>query len=231
MCFSSTASFTAAAVLLPAGTYCLKVSYSIERPYWALATVPFIFAIQQLLEGGVWLALEQGDALTARDLALGFLFFSHVFWLGWVGYSASLVETSPFRKRFFSYISFFGVVLGAIMYVPLLLDQARMTPEIIRHSIHYELTLLTDLYVSQELVTTCYAGIILLPLLLSSDRYHRVLGGLALVTGLVALALYDWAFISVWCYFAAVISLYIFVIMARRLRQRAEKMEPVRWDR
>jgi len=35
----------------------------------------------------------------------------------------------------------------------------------------------------------------------------------------VTWAFYDWAFVSVWCYFAALISLYIFIVVARNALQ------------
>ncbi len=218
MCFSATASFTAAAILLPAGTYCLKASHQVDRRYWAFAMLPFMFGIQQLLEGGLWLALEQGDAMAARTLALGFLLFSHAFWLGWIGFSAYLVETVPRRKRLFRATAVFGLLFGALMFVPLLMHPDWMAATVVVRSIHYELGFITDGYVSQRLLAVVYGSVILLPLVLSSDRYHNILGAMVLVSGMMTWALYDWAFVSVWCYFAAIISLYVFVVIARHVQ-------------
>gem|GEM_PF-5898168 len=67
--------------MLPAGTYCLKTSNEFGWRYWTLAIMPFMFGIQQLLEGALWLALPQGDMAATRGFALGFLLFSHFF--GW----------------------------------------------------------------------------------------------------------------------------------------------------
>ena len=50
MCFSATASFTAAAILIPSGLYCLKESNQLDKRYWAFAILPFMFGLQQLLE-------------------------------------------------------------------------------------------------------------------------------------------------------------------------------------
>jgi hypothetical protein len=215
MCFSATASFVAASVLVPVGIYCLRSSNQVDRRYLAFAMLPLIFGLQQMLEGGLWLALAQGDAGAAHNLALGFLFFSHVFWMGWMGYSAYLVEEKPRLRLLFLSISVFGVLLGAAMYVPLLFNDAWMVATIVQHSVHYQLSFVTDGYVSQLLISLLYTCVILTPLLLSSDRYHNRLGGLALVSGIVTWALYDWAFVSVWCYFGALISLYIFYVIVR----------------
>jgi hypothetical protein len=62
MCFSATVSFTTAAVLLPSGMYCLTFSNQIDRRYRVFAILPFMFGLQQTLDGALWLAMEQGDA-------------------------------------------------------------------------------------------------------------------------------------------------------------------------
>ena len=57
--------------------------------------------------------------------------------------------------------------------------------------------------------------------MLSSDRYHRVLGVLGvlvLLSGLLTWAIFGWVFVSVWCYFAALISLYVFFMITRSVR-------------
>ncbi|WP_420856726.1 DUF6629 family protein [Sulfuriflexus mobilis] len=58
MCFSATASFTASALLLPVGVYCLHEARQAKKPYWLLAVMPLLFAIQQFLEGQRWLAVQ-----------------------------------------------------------------------------------------------------------------------------------------------------------------------------
>ena len=83
MCFSTTASLTTAAILIPAGLYCIKSAKQLDNPYWAIAMLPFIFGLQQLLEGGVWFSLENGNTSNAHLFSLGFVLFSHLFWLGW----------------------------------------------------------------------------------------------------------------------------------------------------
>jgi len=215
MCFSATASFAAAAVLIPAGAYCIKKSSELSQPYWALAMLPMLFGLQQLLEGGVWVTLQSGEAAYTHGFALGFLLFSHVFWLCWVPYSSYLTELSPRLRRLFLLIAAFGLLFGVFMYVPLLFNADWLTVSIVKHSIRYELKLVFDSFVSQRLVTAVYAAVILVPLMLSSDAYHRMLGALVLLSGLVTGVFFGWVFISVWCYFAALISLYIFFMIYR----------------
>jgi hypothetical protein len=227
MCFSATASITSAAMLIPAGMYCLKESNRLDKRYWAFAILPLMFGLQQLLEGSIWLALTHDYEVFAHSLALGFLLFSHVFWLGWIAFSSYLTESFARSRQFFLMIAFAGLIFGALMYVPLLLNPEWLSVSIARHSIRYELVFLSDAYVSQYVIATIYVGIILIPLMLSSDRYHRMLGIMILFSGIITTVFYGFAFISVWCYFAAIISLYIFLVTARNIHA-ASKLVRIR---
>jgi hypothetical protein len=218
MCFSATASFTSAALLIPAGIYCLKTSSRLDQRYWAFAILPLIFGIQQLVEGGIWLALNHDRQDLAHYLGLIFLLFSHIFWLGWIAFSSYLTESSPLFRRLFLLVSISGVLFGIFMYVPLIFNPEWLTVSVVKHSIHYDLVFLSDDSVSQHVIGAAYAVIILVPLMLSSDRYHSVLGVMIFISGLITLAFYGWAFISVWCYFAAIISLYVLYIVMLHTR-------------
>lgn len=215
MCFSATASFTTAAILIPAGIYCIKEAKQLEKPYWAFSMLPFLFGLQQLFEGGVWLALLEGNAINVRSYSLGFLMFSHIFWLGWIAYSSYLVERSPKIRNIFKLISIVGVVFGTSLFIPLLFNTEWLTVSIIKHSIHYNFIYYYDYYIPQSILTAFYSGAILVPLFLSSDRYHNILGVLIFISGLVTWAFFTLVFVSVWCYFSAVISLYIFYIITQ----------------
>lgn len=218
MCFSATASFSAAAILIPAGVFCLKKSNQVDKRYWAYAMLPLLFGLQQALEGGVWLALSQAEQARAHFMALGFLLFSHVFWLGWIPYSSYLTEDSLRLRQVFLAIAGFGLLFGAAMYLPLMYQPGWMQVSIVNHAIDYELRFYSDTYLSKPALTALYAAVILVPLMLSSDRGHSILGVLVLLSGLATWAFFDWVFISVWCYFAALISLYIFFMIARSVR-------------
>lgn len=58
MCFSAQASFTAAALLLPAGAVGVYKAYRTHRRYMAICALPFLFGLQQLFEGLVWTSWE-----------------------------------------------------------------------------------------------------------------------------------------------------------------------------
>ena len=76
MCFSATASFTASAVLLPAGTLALRRAYTTDRRYLALCALPFLFGVQQLMEGFVWTYGARGESSLVGTFSLGYMFFA-----------------------------------------------------------------------------------------------------------------------------------------------------------
>ena len=86
MCFSASASFTAAAVLVPIGFYGTHIARTTDQKAYApLAMTPAFFGTQQFVEGLQWIALDNGGleplgTITAR----GFLFFAYCFWMIWM---------------------------------------------------------------------------------------------------------------------------------------------------
>jgi len=210
MCFSAEVSFATAAVLIPTGVVCLKQSIRINRLYWAFAILPLLFGMQQLLEGVVWLTVNSEQSYLLWPAAFGFLFFSHFLWLLWIPFSSFLTETNHTKRTLFLMTAFVGFLFGASMYLPLLIEPNWVAVSIQQHAVYYDVTLIYDAVLPRYASTIIYAVIILLPLLLSSDRYHKVLGMLVTVSGLLTWIFFGLVFISVWCFFAAIISGYIF---------------------
>lgn len=82
MCFSAAASFGASATLTGVGVLAARqVTAPNQR---AFAAIPVIFAIQQFVEGFVWLSLTQESwAEWTRLSTFSFLFFAEVLWPMW----------------------------------------------------------------------------------------------------------------------------------------------------
>ena len=73
MCFSASASFSAAALLLGIGALTLRSALATRQPRALLfAAIPILFAIQQLIEGVIWLTFtdELDDNAEDRSQAL-----------------------------------------------------------------------------------------------------------------------------------------------------------------
>lgn len=225
MCFSATASFSAVALLVPAGVYCAARGARLRSAYWVMGLLPLMFGIQQAAEGVVWLAINGGDAAVMRNAALGFMFFSHFFWLGWVPLASWAVEERTGKRNAFLVLSVIGALYGASMYLPVVLYPDWLTVEVVGKSISYEARLAYDGYLPRLLVRAIYAVIVLAPLLLSSQRDVRGFGLLIAISIAVAAVFFSYTFISVWCYFAAILSLFA-LFMVSRERQREMAMEP-----
>ena len=218
MCFSVSASFAASSVLIPVGIYCLYKARKINHHYWVFALYPLVFGIQQAVEGWLWLTLGAPDDVSTRMPALSFIFFSHFFWLFWLPFSCYLLERGS-NKQLFLIFTLLGGTFGLSMFIPALVFTDWLKISLLHHSILYELKLIYDGFIPHSLVRGVYALIVLIPLLLSSQRYLRYFGMIIFISLVAANILFAETFISVWCYFAAILSLYIFYMFIRLEKQ------------
>jgi len=221
MCFSATASFTTALVLLPVGIYCVKKSAGLKKAYWLFALMPLMFGVQQFFEGIVWLGMESADASETQIAARGYLFFSHLFWLIWIPLSCYAVEDNTTKRKFYLFLAILGAVHGLLLYIPLLFHEDWLTVKLVGHSIKYKLILFHEEYLPLKIRNLLYGIFTLVPLLSASDRYIKVFGAV-IVLSLVMTSLYfDYAFVSVWCFFAAVLSFYILFMIFQKNKMTA----------
>ncbi len=222
MCFSATASFTASALLVPTGIYALKIAWQQDRTYLPLAAMPLMFGVQQALEGGLWLGLAANDPGLKTVGSLGFLLFSHGVWLGWVPLVAWSQEPQGPRRRIMGAVALLGAIYGLLLYVPLLLDSGRWAVETVDGSIYYRLHLIFGPWLPGVPASLIYGAIVLLPLLIASSRPIQGFGVLLALSMVSAQWLFSHAFISVWCFFAALLSLDIRAV----LRQSPNSQPP-----
>lgn len=213
MCFSAEASFTAGAILLPAGAYCLHHAAR-KKPSWLpLAFIPFGFGVQQISEGVVWLALDRGDEALTRSAALVFLFFALSFWPFWISFQAVVGEEVPIRRRLLTLLAIVNTVWFWVLYFPLVTGPAELLQtRVVHHSIQYVFPdLAVYKVVSRPILRVLYFLAVGLPLVLSSSSWGRLPGlGLAATAGIAVVA-FGHAFVSVWCFFAAAFSIYLCV--------------------
>lgn len=222
MCFSATASFSTAVLLISAGSFCLKVALNLEKSYLMFASIPLLFGVQQIFEGFVWLALASDDPMQLRYGALGFLFFSHFFWLIFVPLCCYNIETETSRRRLFLILISAAIVHASLLYLPLLLDVNRLDVAISGHSIRYATVLLYEGHLPLILQRLLYFSFVVLPFLLCSERALQVFGLGLLMTLAVSLWSFHYALVSVWCYFAALLSIYIVVIIISKVKHAHE---------
>jgi hypothetical protein len=229
MCFSATVSYSAAAVLVSTGVYAIQQARRLHPPYLMWALVPIFFGLQQAFEGRVWQELDAGDAGAAVPFALGFHFFSHFLWLWWLPLCSYLVEPGQasktgriskiekLRKRVIGGCAIFGAFAGALVYSEMLFHPEWMSVAVREQSITYDFSFPYRSPIHLPITPAAlYALTILVPLLFSSHRLIRIFGGLVALSMVLASAAYGYAYVSVWCFFAAVLSLYL-VYMIRHL--------------
>jgi hypothetical protein len=232
VCFSAEASFTAAAALLPVGAYCVGAAIRKDRRFLALALIPVAFGVQQAAEGCVWLGLHHEDVALVRRGTMVFLFFALTFWPFWIPFSLMLPEGRRPVKMLLAATAVLSVVWLAL-YAPVALDPDQWArAHVVRHSIDYDTDSLPGFrVVPRALWRLAYLAFICGPLALArpgggGGTSLRVLGG-GVVAALFAVSylVYWYAFTSVWCFFAAILSLALTVLFAR-LPARGARTRP-----
>ena len=98
--------------------------------------------------------------------------------------------------------------IGVGLWLPLLLQPARVDPTVVQGSIDYGLTLLLSGEMAGS-VRYLYAGLISVPLLLLPSGRLRAFGLALVASGLIADWAYHHVFLSVWCYLSALLSLLV----------------------
>ncbi|MGG6293936.1 DUF6629 family protein [Leptolyngbya sp. AN02str] len=212
MCFSASVSFTVSAVLIPTGLYCMNVALNRNSAYLLLAVMPLAFGVQQAAEGVVWMGLHTHQVPLIQMGAVVFLFFSHCFWLAWTPWLAFNLESDLETQRLHRFFTLFGVIYGAMLYLPVVLHFGEISAAIVHGSINYQARFIAD-FVPVLISRSLYAAIILIPLLLSSNLHIKRFGTSVTVSIFIAYLSFNYAFVSVWCFFAALLSFYIVYVI------------------
>ncbi len=203
MCFSAQASFAGAALLGITGLATFR--YVKSKAQIPLALVPCFFAMQQLTEGLLWLTLgaERPNPDLQSFLVYSYLFFAIFFWPIWFPFSLYYLEDQPVRKKILFGIFSVGVVLGLFNLFYSMNQHIGVVA--IEHSLHYTGKL-------PDIVTWLYVATVLTPCFLSSFKNIWQLGLLICATFSIAMYFYEATFVSVWCFFGAIVSVYMFKI-------------------
>ncbi|SFN80539.1 hypothetical protein SAMN04487859_10958 [Roseovarius lutimaris] len=95
--------------------------------------------------------------------------------------------------------------------------------EVVERSLDYKTTLIYDGIITRTVLRLFYAALVVGALFLSSHRRIQVFGGLIAASLALTYAFYAYAFISVWCFFAAILSFYLVVILIRDAHAAGQK--------
>jgi len=196
MCFSATASFVSAGVLGVVGGLCLI--RTTEPRQLGLAAMPLIFALQQASEGLLWRSLAEAPAAAASEgLVLCFLFIAQVVWPVYAPAAVCLAEPRHERQRLM--LAPIAVGAGLSAWLLWLLMTHPFSASIEGGSICYATSV-----PSPYLPGLAYLAAVCLPFLMSSHRAVAAFGVIILVGFGVSYLAYRTAFLSVWCFFAAI---------------------------
>jgi hypothetical protein len=209
MCFSATADLVTGTALLPIAALSLReVRNWRELPF---ASLPAIFAVHQFIEAVVW-ARRDGDvsAPVAHFAVLAYLLIALPLLPTLFPLSVLLLEPHGARLRVAPFVAL-GVVVSLYLAIVILTDPVGVTPH--PYCIVYQTGV-------QNIVAwaVLYVVAVVTPALMSGYPSIVAFGALNLVGLIVVAVLYVQAFASLWCIYAAAVSVLVLVHMVRRRR-------------
>lgn len=226
MCFSATASFVAGSALIPLGGAACLQAWKVDRRYLTLAAFPALFGIQQSIEGHLWRSFDEPSMAVSHAAAMAFLFFAYLLWLVLTPLAAFFIEDRVWLRRAFWGAAVAGGIFGLSLYLPLVFRPDWLSVELVHNSIQYDTRLIYDGVGSVTILRVVYAAVICLPLLASTARGVRTFGVLIAISVIVTFLFAVYAFTSVWCYFAALLSGYV-VFLIYRLPCRSQRIATI----
>jgi hypothetical protein len=209
MCFSPQASFGAAAVLSVLGIAGLKKTGGSKKAL--IAAVPCIFAVQQALEGFVWLAIGRSDysSLAYSIPVYFYLFFATAFWPLYLPIILWYLEQNPTRKQWLLAPLAAGIAVAVVALINLCAG-GPVTVSVVDHHIAYE-----QVAPFAFSATVYYIGLIFYlvatsgAFFISTIPYAPIMGVMIILALAAAQIWYYLAFGSVWCFLAAICSMFI----------------------
>ena len=199
MCFSAAASLTAGSMLSITGL--LSLSYTKTIAQRMIAAIPLFFGIQQLAEGMVWKGMEQGNELWVTSGSYLFLFFAFFVWPVWVPLSMHFMTKNIFRKKIIIGTLFIGLTVG--IYLMHNITTSGLMVTISNAHIVYEINI--DQF--KLIGSIAYLIATIVPFFVIQLAPVNIMGTTIALSYVITYLYYTQALISVWCFFAALISL------------------------
>ena len=201
MCFSATASFVAGTTLSGIGVAALRnTQHRNELPF---AMIPLLFGVQQLTEGVVWLTFGRDVPLLKHVMTYAFASFAYVVWPMYAPFALAVLEKVQWRKR--AIFAFLGAGIVVAVYLLNNITTGPVVATVVgKHIVYVAQPISWPAVPVLYLAATCVSGFF------SSHLFVRLFGVLALVAAIVAYVVHVEALVSVWCFFAAVLSTLIY---------------------
>lgn len=207
MCYSAGASFIGGAVITAIGVATVKEAKRPSRV--AFASIPLLFGLQQICEGFLWLALtDPGYAQWERAGTYGFLLMARIVWPTMLPLSVLLMEERGGNRRL--QFLLLGMGLAVSVYYTYCLLFLNVVPDIEGHHIRYISDFPESLAVPVFIV---YFIAVITPLFIAKNTRTRILGVLMFLACAVTAVFFFHYLTSVWCFFAAIISVVVYWIL------------------
>lgn len=207
MCFSASASFGAGVVLSIVGVASIKKAKSSSQ--LSFASIPVLFAVQQITEGFLWLSLTNPEYASLQKITTYiFLFFAQVVWPVWVPFSILILEPKGKRELLLKILTGIGGLVS--VYLAYCLWSFPVEASILGYHIFYDQ--------DYPAAIALYCGLLyiiatIVPPFLSRIRFMWLLGTAILISYAITTIFYTNYIVSVWCFFASVISIAVYVIL------------------
>ena len=202
MCLSAEVNFAASAVIGAGGVATL---WHARHPREVLfAAMPLFFALHQFTEGFVWLGLEGHiDAFAKQNAAFLFVLYAQGILPFLMPLAVLLIEHVPWRRRVIGAITVFAGFFAAYMIWGVMAFPTECYAE--HRSIVYKNPVTETVWtLLAYVVVTCGA------LMLSGHRVVRIFGVLNLIGLSFIIIVKLYAFSSLWCFYAAVLSVFLY---------------------
>ena len=208
MCFSAGASFVGGVVLSAVG---VATQRKVRKPTQRLfAGIPLLFGFQQFTEGVLWITLRSGGHDWLQNAATYiFLITAIVILPVMIPLSMWFMEEVKKRKKILAILMVTGGVLS--LFYAFCLISYNVTPQIKGFHIQYIDEFPQTL---AKIASLFYPASTVAPLFVSSVRRMWLVGILIAVSWLVTAIFFAGYLTSVWCFFAALISVVIYWILS-----------------
>jgi hypothetical protein len=208
MCFSPEFSFGAGAILTVVGAASIRKATGVSQKVFA--GIPIIFSLQQIIEGFLWLALTRPGYEELGDITTHiFLFMAQVVWPAYVPVSVLLLGGKGVGKKWLRLMAFTGILVSVYQLIQLyFFPVSAFVSEM--HIVYQQRYPPTPFH----LLTILYLMVTILPPFFSAQKKMWMLGAAVFFSSAITQMLFTNSFISVWCFFAALISVVVYVILA-----------------
>jgi hypothetical protein len=207
MCFSAGASFGASVILGTIGVVSLNKT---KKPSQLMfAGIPMLFAVQQFVEGTLWLSLTHASFHSWQNITTYlFLLIAQGIWPFWIPVSMFLIETQKTRRIILLFVSALGLITSVLLICRLFTFP--VFSEISSRHIYYGIESPRGLVLLSSIF---YVAATVTPSFISGIKRMMILGTLLTVSLIISKVFYEEYLISVWCFVAALLSIIIVFIM------------------